>query len=143
MALKVGDSVSVAVKCFGAEYAKSHGGRQWQSEAIRDEGVVKGKDGAGDWLVDFGDGAEVKAWKRKILRFEARAADPDPPPPRPGATRATAVSAVSGDDSSDGGGAAEKGAEAMDSSDEEFGAGEAGPRRRYCCSFELPPWVGP
>ena len=120
VALRVGDRVSVAVKAFGEAYAKERAGRRWQNTDNRDTGVVKGKDEAGDWVVDFLDDEEAKGWKRKMLRFESR----EETPARPGATRATAVDRTGGDSSADEGAAAEDGGAALDSSDEDEGVGE-------------------
>ena len=66
-----GDVVSVAVRQFGEEYARSRGGRQWASENVRDEGTVVEKHNS-QYLVDFGDGEERRWWARRLLRFVSR-----------------------------------------------------------------------
>ena len=69
--LKEGDRVTIAVRHFGEEYARTRGGRQWASDSVRDEGIVQGKQ-AGKFLVDFDDGEEARWWARRLLRFASR-----------------------------------------------------------------------
>ena len=88
--LKIGDAVSVQIRCFGDQYAKDKAGDRWNHEDERDHGLVTARDGS-RWCVDFQDGEAVKPWKRSMLRFELRATD------RPGGRRA---SALTHDDSS-------------------------------------------
>lgn len=69
--LAVGDTVSVAVGVFGEEYARSRGASPWFSEAVRDNGVIIGRDGQ-KWRMRFADG--VYSFERKALVLEKKAA---------------------------------------------------------------------
>lgn len=64
--LQIGDTVSVAVGCFGKSYAESRGARPWTTETVRDNGTVVGRE-ANMWLVNFGDGEH--RFERKALSF--------------------------------------------------------------------------
>lgn len=72
--LRERDIVSVAVRQFGEEYARTRGGRQWASENVRDEGTVIEKHN-NQYLVEFADGEERRWWPRKLLRFVSRSAE--------------------------------------------------------------------
>lgn len=72
--LREGDVVSVAVRHFGEEYARTRGARQWASENVRDEGTVLEKHN-NQYLVNFGDGEERRWWARRLLRFVSRGSD--------------------------------------------------------------------
>ena len=78
-ALAVGDTVSVALRHFGREYAQNVAGSQWASEKQRCTGMVVDKDGDA-WLVEFEDMEEPVKLKRSLLHFEAR----EDVPARPG-----------------------------------------------------------
>ena len=112
--LKIGDFVSVQIRCFGDDYAKEKAGDRWNHEDERDRGVTTGKD-SDRWIVDFQDGEEPKPWKRSVLRFESRASE------RAGGQRSTAITATNQDSSDDEDGAAAVRAEAPmeDSSDDD------------------------
>lgn len=74
-ALRVDDTVSVAVRSFGEEYARSRAagtGQNWASDNLRDEGKVIEISQDRQYLVDFGDGEERNWWQRKNLRFVTR-----------------------------------------------------------------------
>ena len=90
--LRIGDCVSVQIRCFGDDYAKDKAGDRWNNDDERDFGVTTGKDGD-RWVVDFQDGEAPMPWKRSVLRFESRPTD------LPGASRGTAHIATN--DSSD------------------------------------------
>ena len=78
-ALKIGDSVSVQIRCFGDAYAKDKAGARWNDPDERDIGTVVAKDGD-RWRVDFHDEEEPKSWKRATLRFKCR---PETSPGKP------------------------------------------------------------
>ena len=68
--LSVGDIVSVAVRHFGEDYARTRGNGRWASDNIRDEGeVLEKKDG--NVKVKFKDG-EAHWFARKLLRIVER-----------------------------------------------------------------------
>lgn len=106
-----GDVVSVAVGCFGKEYAESRGARPWSTEAVRDQGTVVGRDGS-FWLVRFGDGDH--RFERKALSFESRPSGAE----ASGCSRSAPI--VTQDDSDEEtGGVASAQQPAVDSSDDE------------------------
>mmetsp|Transcript_10818 Transcript_10818/g.23046 ORF Transcript_10818/g.23046 Transcript_10818/m.23046 type:complete len:236 (+) Transcript_10818:424-1131(+) len=69
--VRVGDTVSVAVRHFGEAYAKSLHGRSWQSDEHMDSGTVTGQ-AVDRWLVDFLDEGEIITWERFKLQFVSR-----------------------------------------------------------------------
>lgn len=72
--LSLGDTVSVAVRHFGEDYARERAGsRRWTSEDVRDEGVVQEKASSGKYKVKFSDDGEVHWFSRKLLRLVQRA----------------------------------------------------------------------
>ena len=68
---RIGDEVSVAVRCFGEEYARTRGDRQWASDNVRDKGTVILL-APNKITIDFKDGQPPKEWKRNQVRFKAR-----------------------------------------------------------------------
>lgn len=112
--LKVGDKVSVAVGVFGEDYARSRGANPWHSEAVRDEGVIVGRED-NKWKVKFPDGDHL--FERKALSLEGHGEAAI------GRSRRAPRNVDDSEDESDG--ADKQDEPAMDSSDEELVVGEA------------------
>lgn len=71
--LAVGDVISLAVRHFGEEYARTRDSRRWASDHVRDEGVVEERK-HGNVKVKFKDG-ESHWFARKLLLIVSRCSE--------------------------------------------------------------------